>query len=108
MVAESITAIAGLGLGQVRTLRGLGWFANLAVWLNVVVMVMTIIIVHKYPPNYPAAEIANGVKEGPTVTSATWPESLGLSDYMSGVMNCVFAYGGAVLFNELMAEMRRP
>ncbi|OAG09390.1 uncharacterized protein CC84DRAFT_1255453 [Paraphaeosphaeria sporulosa] len=108
VAAEGITAIIGLLLGQIRTLQRLGWLANVAVWLNVVVMIMTMIVVHKYPPNYEAAEIANNVKEGPIVTSANWPEGLGLSDYMGGVMNCVYAYGGAVLFNELMAEMRKP
>ncbi|KAF2451894.1 hypothetical protein P171DRAFT_515817 [Karstenula rhodostoma CBS 690.94] len=108
VAAEGITAIIGLLLGQIRTLQRLGWLANVAVWLNVIVMVMTMIVVHKYPPNYEAAEIANNVKEGPIVTSANWPEGLGLSDYMGGVMNCVYAYGGAVLFNELMAEMRKP
>lgn len=69
---------------------------------------MTMVVVHKYPPNYEAAEIANNVEKGPIITSANWPEGLGLNDYMAGVMNCVYAYGGAILFNELMAEMRRP
>jgi hypothetical protein len=27
-------------------------------------------------------------------------------DNINGLMNCVFAFGGATLFNELMAEMR--
>ncbi|KAJ4351711.1 uncharacterized protein N0V89_007054 [Didymosphaeria variabile] len=108
VAAEAITATLGLILGQIRTLQKLGWLANVAVWLNIIVIVMTMIVVHKYPPNYEAAEIANNVEEGPVVTSANWPVGLGLSDYMGGVMNCVYAYGGAVLFNELMAEMRRP
>lgn len=107
-MAEAITGIIGLVLGQIRTLQKLGWLANAAVWLNIIVIVMTMVVVHKYPPNYEAAEIANNVKEGPIVTSANWPEGLGLNDYMGGVMNCVYAYGGAILFNELMAEMRRP
>ena len=108
VVAEAITSILGLTLGQIRTLQRLGFLANAAVWLNVFVIIMTMVVVHKYPPNYAAAEIANHVSQGPILTSANWPAGLGLSDYMAGVMNCVFAYGGAMLFTELMAEMKRP
>lgn len=108
IVAEAITCIIGLVLGQIRTLQRLGFLANAAVWLNVFVIIMTMIVVHKYPPNFAAAEVANHVTEGPIIASANWPEGLGLSDYMAGVMNCVFAYGGAMLFTELMAEMKRP
>ncbi|KAJ4305796.1 hypothetical protein N0V90_001328 [Kalmusia sp. IMI 367209] len=107
-VAEAITAIIGLILGQIRTLQRLAWFSNVAVWLNVIVIVMTMVVVHKYPPNYEAAEIANNVQPGPIITSASWPEGLELNNYIGGLMNCVYAYGGAILFNELMAEMRRP
>jgi amino acid transporter len=108
VAAEAITSVIGLLLGQIRTLQKLGWLANAAVWLNIIVIIMTMVVVHKYPPNYEAAETANNVKEGPIVTSANWPEGLKLNDYMGGVMNCVYAYGGAILFNELMAEMRKP
>jgi len=33
--------LAGFLLGQIRTLQRLGWLANLAVWLNVIVIFMT-------------------------------------------------------------------
>lgn len=42
------------------------------------------------------------------MVSGNWPEGSELTDRINGLMNGVFAYGGATLFNELMAEMRRP
>ena len=66
------------------------------------------VVVHYYPPNYEAALASFDIPEGPTLTYANWPADLDLKDRINGLMNCVFAYGGATLFNELMSEMRRP
>jgi hypothetical protein len=66
------------------------------------------VVVHQYPPNYSAALNTYNIPMGPVVTSANWPQDTTLFDRVNGIMNCVFAYGGATLFNELMAEMRRP
>lgn len=41
VVAEVVFMLAGFLLGQIRTLQRLGWLANLAVWLNVIVIIMT-------------------------------------------------------------------
>lgn len=41
VVAEVVFMLCGFVLGQIRTLARLGWLANLAVWLNVVVIIMT-------------------------------------------------------------------
>lgn len=98
----------GFLLGQIRTLQRLAWLANVAIWLNVFVIIMTMIVVHQYPPNYSASLNTFGTPAGPVQTSANWPEGTTLYDRINGLMNCVFAYGGATLFNELMAEMRRP
>ncbi|KAF1957239.1 hypothetical protein CC80DRAFT_40790 [Byssothecium circinans] len=108
VLAQAILAIVCCVFGQIRTLQRLSWLSNFAIWLNVFVIVMTMVVTNKYPPNYEAAEIANNVKPGPIVTSADWPEGLELRNYINALMNCVFAYGGATLFNEFMAEMRRP
>lgn len=63
----------------------------------------------KYPPNYAAIEISYQIPPNePIRTSANWPEGTSLIDRINGLMNGVFAFGGATLFNELMAEMRRP
>ncbi|KAK1823520.1 hypothetical protein LTR12_002149 [Friedmanniomyces endolithicus] len=108
VLAEFIFTLCGFFLGQIRTLQRLSWLSNLAIWLNVIVIIMTMVVVHYYPPNYLAAFNSYGYAQGPVVTSANWPAGLALSDRINGLMNCVFAYGGSTLFNELMAEMRRP
>ncbi|KAJ5141944.1 hypothetical protein N7526_002939 [Penicillium atrosanguineum] len=89
IVAEVIFMVIGFVLGQIRTLQRLSFLANIAIWLNVIVIIMT-------------------MAKGPVVTSANWPASSTLNDKVNAMMNAVFAYGGATLFNELMAEMRRP
>jgi len=66
-------------------------------------------VTSKYGPNYAAVEISYGTPPGqPISKTGYWPEGSGLTDRINGLMNGVFAYGGATLFNELMAEMRRP
>lgn len=108
LVAEVIFMLAGLILGQIRTLQQLSWLCNVAIWLNVIVIIMTMAVVHEYPPNYAASLSTYGTPQGPVSTAANWPVGSTLIDRINGLMNCVFAYGGATLFNELMAEMRRP
>jgi hypothetical protein len=66
------------------------------------------VVVHQYPPNYAASLQTFGTPQGPVVATANWPPGTTLYDRVNGLMNAVFAYGGATLFNELMAEMRRP
>lgn len=66
-------------------------------------------VVHEYEPNYAAAQTSYGVTPNqPVQTSGWWPAGTSLIDHVNGLMNGVFAYGGATLFNELMVEMRRP
>lgn len=108
IAAEVIFMVIGFVLGQIRTLQRLSWLANLAIWGNVVVIIMTMVVVYKYPPNYSAVYTSYGIEKGPIVTSANWAAGYGLEDRITAMMNAVFAYGGATLFNELMAEMRRP
>ena len=58
------------------------------------------------PPNYAAAKASYGIAAGPVVKQAfaTYP----FYERINGVMNIVYAYGGAMLFIEFMSEMRRP
>nr|POE90114.1 hypothetical protein CFP56_20581 [Quercus suber] len=64
---------------------------------------------HDYPPNEIASQASYGTPPGqPIITSGYWPPGLDLSDHINGLMQAVYSYGGATLFNELMAEMRRP
>lgn len=109
IVAELIFMLIGFVLGQIRTLQRLSFLANVAIWLNVVVIIMTMVVVHRYPPNYEAVQASYPtITKGPVKTSGYWPSSSTLNDKVTAMMNGVFAYGGATLFNELMAEMRRP
>lgn len=109
IVAELIFMLIGFVLGQIRTLQRLSFLANIAIWLNVVVIIMTMVVVHQYPPNYQAVQASYPtITKGPVQTSGYWPSSSTLNDKITAMMNGVFAYGGATLFNELMAEMRRP
>ncbi|KAJ5948683.1 hypothetical protein N7454_001990 [Penicillium verhagenii] len=108
IAAEVIFMVIGAVLGQIRTLQRLSWLANLAIWGNVIVIIMTMVVVYIYPPNYSAVLTSYGIAEGPVVTSANWAAGYDLEDRITAMMNAVFAYGGATLFNELMAEMRRP
>ncbi|KAH0588274.1 hypothetical protein H2248_006982 [Termitomyces sp. 'cryptogamus'] len=58
------------------------------------------------PPNFEAAHRAFGTPQGPVETHAFEP--LALNNKVNGIMNMVFAYGGAMIFPEMMAEMKRP
>jgi len=58
------------------------------------------------PPNFAAAESSLGVPFGPVTTELF--STLPLFNLVNGIMNMVFAYGGAMIFPEIMAEMRRP
>lgn len=109
IVGEVIFMLAGFLLGQVRTLQRLGFLANLAVWLNVIVLFMTMAVTSIYEPNYQAVKASYGIDKGPIKHASWWPQSDDqLTNGINGLMNGVYSYGGATLFNELMAEMRRP
>jgi len=99
---------AGMIMGQVRTLQKFGYLANAAVWMNLFIIFMTMGIVSTSAPNWKAVTASYGIEPGPIVTSAGVPAGLTLTDNINGLMQAVFSYGGATLFCELMAEMRRP
>ncbi|KGO74709.1 Amino acid transporter, transmembrane [Penicillium italicum] len=108
IAAEVIFMVIGFFLGQIRTLQRLSYLSNIAVWLNIIVIIMTMAVVYEYPPNYEASFASYQTPKGPVKTTGYWPASSTLTDKVNAMMNAVFAYGGATIFNELMAEMRRP
>ncbi|KAI7189897.1 oligopeptide transporter protein [Hortaea werneckii] len=108
VVAELVFMLCGFVLGQIRTLQRLGMLANLAVWLNIITIIMTMVVTNVYPPNYAASLASYKTPRGPITTYAYWPPTTKLNDHINGLMQGVYSYGGATLFNELMAEMRRP
>ena len=103
-----VWAIAGMILGQIRTLQKLGWLANAAIWMNLIVIFFTMGIVAHSPPNYEAGIASNFVTQGPVQTSAGPPAGIDFSGQIVGLMQAVYSYGGAMLFVEFMAEMKRP
>lgn len=104
-----IWAIAGMIVGQIRTLQKFGFLSNIAIWLNLFVCFATMGVVAHSGVNYDAAYSQNGIEKGPIITQAIVS---GRGDnftlQLEAAMNIVYAYGGAVMFVEFMAEMRRP
>jgi hypothetical protein len=115
-----VWALFGFFIGQVRTLQKYGWLANSAVWINLLVMFITMGGAANAPPNYAAASASAGavVNEAlitpvngvypPVQTSGGLPESGNFVGSLNGAMQAVFAYGGAMVFPEFMSEMKRP
>ena len=96
VVAIVIWILVGMILCQIRTLKRYGWIASIAIWLNLLVIFMSLGFIAHSPPNYAAAKAAYGVAQGPVVRQkfATYP----LHQRINGVMNIVYAYGGATIF----------
>ncbi|KAF2121933.1 oligopeptide transporter protein [Lophiotrema nucula] len=106
-----IWMLAGMVLGQIRTLQRFGWVANLAVWINIIVMILTMVYVAHNPPNYTASEASNSRGEdfGPIKTyGGSPPYSEGFRTGISGLMQAVYSYGGSMIFCEFISEMRKP
>jgi hypothetical protein len=91
--------------GQIRTLQKFGHLANLAIWLNVLVIFMTMGEAAHSPPNY----IASSLPANEPVSHTVWvPDGITWITQLNGAMQIVYAYGGAMLYCEFMSEMRRP
>ncbi|KAI4254397.1 MAG: hypothetical protein L6R42_007211 [Xanthoria sp. 1 TBL-2021] len=72
-----VWAIAGAVLGQIRTLRRLGWLAHAAIWLNVLILTITTAAVFHRDPNCDAALANNDALKGPKITMAGPAEGVG-------------------------------
>ncbi|GAA5881346.1 hypothetical protein JCM16303_000138 [Sporobolomyces ruberrimus] len=105
-VCVVIWAIAGMVTGQIRTLRGIGSLANLSIWINLLIIFLSMGFVAHSPPNYAAAKAAGIAYSGPPKVVAV--VSLPIFSQVNGVFNMVFAYGGSMIFPEIISEMRRP
>lgn len=112
---------AGFLLGQIRTLRNYGWVANCAVWLNLLVIFITMGVIANSPPNYAISVLgsAGSAVDPTTITpdaQGNYPPIMhyngmpagSLVGSVNGLLQGVLAYSGAQLFIEFMAEMRRP
>ncbi|KAF3384749.1 hypothetical protein F1880_002291 [Penicillium rolfsii] len=120
-VCPAIFACAGFVVTQVRTLRNYGWFAILAVWMNLFVILMSIGVMANSPPNYHISTLGSAGsavdpqtikpdKAGnyPPIMHYNTIPSNGLIGAVNGMLSGVTAYAGAQLFVEFLAEMRRP
>lgn len=103
-----IWTVCGAFLGQIRTLQKFGWVANAAIWMNLLVIFITMGVVAHSPPNYVAALASNTVDRGPVITTAGAPPGAPFQSQVVGLMQAVYSYGGAMLFCEFMSEMKRP
>ncbi|KAJ3561392.1 hypothetical protein NP233_g10219 [Leucocoprinus birnbaumii] len=101
-----IWTIIGMIISQIRSLKNYGWVANSAVWINILIICTSMGFVAHSPPNFEAAQKSLGVPFGPVMTQVK--ASQPLPAQVTGIMNMVFAYGGSMIFPEMMAEMRRP
>lgn len=117
VVCVLVFALAGMVIGQIRTLQKFSWLANFSVWINLITMIIVMGLVAHYPPNYGALSASFGPNFGIPAAIQTFagtpPNGLatggsGFVASVNGAMQAVFAYGGAMLFPAFMAEMRHP
>ncbi|UKZ78770.1 hypothetical protein TrVFT333_006515 [Trichoderma virens FT-333] len=112
IISVLISALAGCVMGQIRTLKNLGWVGSVSVFLNLFVIFATMGVMAHSPPNYVLYAASHPDFDvqapNPISISVTAPPELTFVDNVNGLMNAVFSFGGATMFVELMAEMRRP
>ncbi|KXL50345.1 hypothetical protein M433DRAFT_8242 [Acidomyces richmondensis BFW] len=121
IVCPLLFVIAGFFLTQVRTLKSYGWIAVFAVWLNLLVIFMTMGVMAHSPPNYSVATLGSAGssvnplsiqpdKDGnyPAIIHYAGLPANNLVGSINGLLSGVLAYAGVQLFVEFLAEMRRP
>lgn len=91
---------SGMVLNQIRTLKRYGWLASCAIWLNLLVIFLSMGFIAHSEPNYSAASAAYGVTQGPVIRQAfaTYP----FYERINGVMNIVYAFGGATVSSNML------
>lgn len=101
-------ALLGMIAGQIKSFRNFAWFTNINIWLNLCMMIIVMVASGIYDP-VPSQSNHDDLSE-PKVTTGWIPPYTKTSWYLQvqGVQLAVFAYGGAMIFTEFMAEMRRP
>ena len=121
VVCPVIFVCVGFFFTQIRTLKAYGWVANLAVWLNLLAIFITMGVIAHTEPNFSVAILgsAGGAVDPTTITQlpdGSYPPIIhynnlppnGLIGSINGLLSGVLAYAGAQLFVEFLAEMRRP
>lgn len=100
-------ALLGMVLSQTRSLRNIAVITYFNFFLNIIIMVITMFGVTLYDPvpeNSGHKDLSEPIRTSAWIPkeSGSWVEQVG------GVQLAVFAYAGATIFTEFMAEMRRP
>ena len=117
-----IWANCGFFIGQVRTLQKYGWLANAAIYINLLIIFITMGVIAHSPPDYAILVLgsAGGVADPASITPDAQgnhppvrhygglPNPKSLIGSINGLSQGVYAYGDAQLFVEFMAEMKRP
>lgn len=86
VICPVIFVVAGSFLTQIRTLKAYGWVANLAVWLNLLVIFITMGVVANSPPNFAVATLGSA-------GDAVNPETI-TADPATGVYPPIINYNG--------------
>ena len=119
-VCPVLFVCVGFFFTQIRTLKAYGWVANLAVWLNLLVIFISMGVIANSPPNFAIAVLGSSgsAVNATTITpvNGVYPPIMhygglppnGLVGSINGLLSGVLAYAGAQLFVEFLAEMRRP
>ncbi|RQM04785.1 hypothetical protein DH86_00004342 [Scytalidium sp. 3C] len=131
IVCFLIIAILGMVLGQIRTLQRFSWLANFSVWTTVITCFISIgvsatestpnltTIFGSYggagspfgDTNFPGGNASSAI---PIVKFAGTPPDgyasggVGFLGTYQGINQIIYSYGGAMLFFNLLAEMRNP
>jgi len=99
-----IWSVVGSFIGQIRTLKGYGWLANGAVWINLLFIFTSMGFVAQTPPDFLPWFLGDFPAPVKTELFSNSP----LLSQVNGIMYLVSIYTGAMIFPEIMAEMRRP
>ncbi|KAK4693982.1 hypothetical protein P7C71_g3515, partial [Lecanoromycetidae sp. Uapishka_2] len=116
-----VWALAGFFLGQIRTLQKFGWLANAAIWINLLIIFITMGVAAHSDPLYSASASSAGYAVNPDLVTPNaagvyppvthtsgLPDPSNFGSAINGLMQAVYAYGGSMIFIEFMSEMKHP
>lgn len=92
-----IMTVVGIVFSQIRTLRNISAISYFNIFLSIGVMIFGMF-----------GAVLYDAKDGGSTHTYKWTPPSHWKDQMAGVQIAIMAYGGATLFVEFMAEMRRP
>ncbi|KLT42146.1 hypothetical protein CC85DRAFT_319078 [Cutaneotrichosporon oleaginosum] len=99
-------ALAGMLITQIRTIRNMAWLSNINVFVNLSIMFVTAIGIALYDP-VPGQSGHVDLSE-PIRLHGWLPPGTDWHTQVAACQLAVFSYGGAMIFVEFIAEMRRP